>query len=306
MRLSGKVAVVTGAGRGLGRAYVLALAAAGAAVVVNDVDAEPARRTARDVTEAGGAAVAHVGAVGPAETANALVDLAVAEFGRLDVMCANAGVLRDATLRNTTDEDFDAVLTTHLRGAFTCGRAAVVRFHQQGGGGRLVLVGSPAGQRAGYGQTAYSAAKAGVIGLVRTWAVECAPLQVTVNAVIPRALTRMVHGLPRVKRLADQVAAGGEVPPEVRRRGLGTVEDCTPVVVYLASDDSADVTGQCIAVGGDRIALWSHPAEVTAVVREGGWTDEAVAEAFPDALGPWLQDYAEPAPPVRGPGRRPR
>jgi 3-oxoacyl-[acyl-carrier protein] reductase len=122
--LDGKVAVVTGAGRGLGRAYAQALATAGAAVVVNDVDAAVAEQTSGAIVAADGAAVAEVGAIGTTETADAVVRRALAEFGRLDVMCTSAGVLRDRTLRNTTDDDFDVVVRTHLRGTFTCGRWA--------------------------------------------------------------------------------------------------------------------------------------------------------------------------------------
>jgi NAD(P)-dependent dehydrogenase (short-subunit alcohol dehydrogenase family) len=137
--LEGKVAVVTGSGRGLGRAYARALAAAGAAVVVNDVDSELASETAREIVNAGGRATLAVVAVGSTEAADQLVDHAVQDFGRLDVMCTNAGILRDRTLKNMTDEDFDLVVETHLRGTFTCGRSAVARFRVQGDGGRLIL-----------------------------------------------------------------------------------------------------------------------------------------------------------------------
>lgn len=289
--LEGKVAVVTGAGRGLGRAYAQAMAAAGAAVVVNDVDADVAKDTVDTITAAGGRAVAEIAAVGTAETAQALVDRAVAEFGQLDVMCTNAGVLRDRSLRKMTDEDFDTVLHTHLRGTFTCGRAAVNRFREQGTPGRLILVGSPAGQRASFGQTAYSAAKAAIIGLVRTWALECERAGVTVNAVIPTALTRMVATIPGLGDAVADVEAGRPAPAALRRGGLGTPEDAAPVVVYLASDAAAGITGQCVAAGGDKITLWSHPVEVVSALREGGWTVETVAEAFPSVIEPRLQDF---------------
>lgn len=298
--LEGKVAVVTGAGRGLGRAYAQALAAAGASVVVNDAEPEVATEVVFAISEAGGSAVAEIGAVGSQETATALVGRAVQEFGRLDVMCTNAGVLRDRTLRNTTDEDFDAVLWTHLRGTFTCSRAAVERFREQGEGGRLILIGSPAGQRASFGQTAYTAAKSAIMGLVRTWALECERYGVTVNGVVPTALTRMVATIPGLSETVAAVEAGEPVPARLRRSGLGTPEDVAPLVVYLASDDAAPVTGQCIAAGGDRIAVWSHPAEVATAFREGGWTDESVAATFPGVLGQQLQDYRAPAPPESG------
>lgn len=289
--LEGKVAVVTGAGRGLGRAYAKAMAAAGAAVVVNDVDADTAEDAAKEITAAGGRAAAVAAAVGTAEAAQALVDRAVGEYGRLDAMCTNAGVLRDRTLHKTTDEDFDAVLHTHLRGTFTCARAALVRFRAQGEGGRLILVGSPAGQRASFGQTSYSAAKAAIAGLVRTWAMECERAGVTVNAVIPTALTRMVATIPGLGEAVADAEAGRPVPPHLRRAGLGTPDDAAPVVVYLASDAAAGITGQCIAAGGDKIALWSHPAEVVSALHDGGWTTDTIAGAFSSIIQPRLQEF---------------
>ncbi|MEV0220339.1 SDR family NAD(P)-dependent oxidoreductase [Streptomyces sp. NPDC050704] len=289
--LDGKVAIVTGAGRGLGRAYARALAAAGAAVVVNDLDADVAAETVDVITGAGGTAVARVGAVGGAEFADGLVRRAVDEFGRLDVMITNAGALRDRTLRNTTDDDFDVVVTSHLRGTFTCGRAAAARFREQGEGGRLILVGSPAGQRASFGQTAYSASKGAIVAMTRTWAVELAKIDVTVNAIVPTALTRMVATMPRIGDLVAKVDAGEPVPEALRRQGLGSPDDVAPVIVYLASKESAHVTGQAIAAGGDRIALWTHPGEAEERFRQGGWTAESVAELFSSAYADRLQDF---------------
>ncbi len=291
--LDGRVAVVTGSGRGLGRAYARALATAGASVVVNDLDGDSAEETVRSITGAGGAAVAHVAAVGGSEVADSLVQRAVDEFGRLDVMVTNAGALRDKTLRNTTDDDFDLVVTSHLRGTFTCGRAAVRRFREQGDGGRLILVGSPAGQRASFGQTAYSASKGAIVAMMRTWAVETAKMGVTVNAIVPTALTRMVATIPGLAELVAKADAGEPIPEPARRRGLGTPDDVAPLIVYLASKESGHVTGQAIAAGGDRIALWTHPTEVAEEFRPGGWTTEAVGELFANAGR--LQDF-KPAP----------
>ena len=274
MRLDGKVAVVTGAARGLGRAYAEALAAAGAKVVVNDLDG------AEDVAEAIGG-VAAPGAVGSTETAEALVARAVEAYGRLDVMVTNAGVLRDKVLWKMTDEDFDLVVQTHLRGTFTCARAAAIRFREQGEGGRIIVVGSPAGQYGNFGQTNYAAAKAGIVAFARTWAMELARAKVTVNAIVPTAWTQMTASIP----IYEPLIGRDEFPPEVRREhALGRPEDCAPLVVYLASEAAAGVTGQAIGIGGDRLSLYSHPAEIAHELRDGGWTADAIAtavESFP-------------------------
>lgn len=296
--LHGKVAVVTGAGRGLGRAYARALAAAGAAVVVNDVDEDAAVAVTREIREAGGQAAAVVAAVGDSESADRLVRAAVDEFGSLDVMVTNAGVLRDKTVTRMTDEDFDAVIRTHLRGTFTCARAAFTQFRSQDGGGRLILVGSPAGQRASFGQANYSSAKAGIVGMTRTLAAEGRKYGIAVNAIIPVALTRMTATIPGLAEVAEAVEAGKPVPDELRASGVGTPDDVAPLVVLLASL-GADVTGQVFGAGGDRVSLWSHPREVEVATRPGGWTAEALAAEFPRVFLPRLQEYLPPAPPNR-------
>ncbi len=294
--LEGKVAVVTGSGRGLGRAYARALAEAGAAVVVNDVDADAAAAVVAEIEAAGGQAAPVVAPVGPTATAEALVATAVERFGRLDAMVTNAGLLRDRSVVKMSDEEFDVVVETHLRGTFTCARAAISRFREQGEGGRLVLVGSPAGQRASFGQTNYSAVKAGIVGMARTLAAETTRYGITVNALVPVALTRMVATIPA---LADAVAAvdrGEPVPDGLRANGVGTAEDVAPLLVYLLSDAAAGITGQALGVGGDRISVWSHPAVAAEASRTGGWTAAAIAEEFPALLAPHLQPYAADVP----------
>src|SRR5262245_46787137 len=270
MDLSGKVAVVTGSGRGLGRAYALALAASGCAVVVNDVEAEPAEETVALAQEQGGTAVAEVVAVGTSEAADRLVRRAVDEFGHLDVMCTNAGVLRDRVLWKMSDEEFDLVIETHLRGTFTCARATVQYLRERGEGGRLILVGSPAGQRGGFGQTNYAAAKAGIAALARTWSMECARAGITVNALIPVAATAMTATIPACAPYIEAWQRTAEPLPAWLRRGegLGTPADAAALVVFLASDAARDVTGQCIGIGGDRLSLWSHPQEVAVALRD--------------------------------------
>jgi NAD(P)-dependent dehydrogenase (short-subunit alcohol dehydrogenase family) len=297
MDITGKVAVVTGAGQGLGLAYAKALADAGAAVVVNDVQQETADAAVEAITASGGRAVAEVVPVGTTEAAERLVGRALQAFGRLDVMVTNAGVLRDRVLWNMTDEDFDTVVHVHLRGTFTCVREAARHFRTQSDGGRVILAGSPAGQRGNFGQTNYAASKAGIVAMARTWAMELAKAGVTVNAVIPNAATAMTETIPFLAPYVDLMAQGLPVPSVVRRAAsFGTAEDVAGLVVYLASDASADVTGQAIGIGGDRLSLWSHPAEIRSAFLDGGWTADAIAEAFRSTVGESLESYGIPMP----------
>ena len=286
IRLNGKVVVVTGSGRGIGLEAARALAAAGAAVVVNDVDAAAADAAVAEITAAGGRAVTAVAAIGGTAAAELCVSTALEAFGGLDAMVTNAGILRDRVLWNTADEDFDAVVATHLRGTFTCARAAMRHFRSRPGGGRLILLSSIAGQRGNFGQTAYSAAKAGIAALARTWSMEGAKAGVTANAVVPNALTRMVATMPVFADAAAAVERGEAVPDALRvGMGMGTAADVAPLFVFLASDQSAAVTGQCIGIGGDRLSVWSHPQEVEAAYRPGGWTAEGIAAAWGTELG---------------------
>ncbi len=301
MDLSGKVAIVTGSGRGLGLAYAQELARAGAAVVINDVDQAVAEAAVQSITEAGGTAVAEVVAVGTSEAAQALVDRAVSEYGRLDILVNNAGILRDTTIWKMSDDDFDAVITTHLRGTFTCTRAAVVRMREQGEGGRIICVGSPTGQVGNFGQTNYAAAKAGIVGMVRTWAMELARAEITVNAIVPVAATAMTETVPFLKPYIDALETGGPLAEFGRRElSLGTPQDAAGVVAFLASDAAAGITGQAVGIGGDRLAMWSHPAEVVVEFADGtGWSADAIAEVWPDRFAPSHQTVGQqfPEPP---------
>src|ERR1700680_4983162 len=196
MNLEGKVAVVTGSGRGIGRAYARALAEAGCAVVINDIDPDVAEQTVRELTDAGHSAVAEVAAVGGTEAAERLVQRAVDSFDGIDIMCTNAGILRDRVLWKMSDEEFDAVIETHMRGTSPCARAAAVRMREQGRGGRIVVVSSWAGQRGNFGQTNYAGAKAGIAAFAPPWAMELARAQITVNAIVPNPLARVVSSTP--------------------------------------------------------------------------------------------------------------
>jgi NAD(P)-dependent dehydrogenase (short-subunit alcohol dehydrogenase family) len=298
MILTDKVAVVTGAGRGLGLAYARALAAAGGAVVVNDVDAEAADAAVRAITDAGGRAVAHAAAVGSTQTAETLVARAVEAFGRLDIMVTNAGVLRDRVLWKMTDDDFDTVVDVHLRGTFTCVRAAVHRMREQGDGGRVIVAGSPAGQRGNFGQTNYAAAKAGIAAMVRTWSMELAKAGITANAVIPVAATAMTKTIPAFAPHVEALEQHGTPLPDALRKGegFGTPEDVAPLVVFLASEAAAGITGQCIGIGGDKLALWSHPQEISVAYADGGWSADAIAAAWPVSVGRAPETVGIPAP----------
>jgi len=247
------------------------------------------------ITAAGGRAAGVTAPVGPTETADALVETAVREFGRLDVLITNAGILRDRVLWKMSDEDFDTVLHVHLRGTFTCARAAAVRLREQGEGGRLILISSPAGQRGNFGQTNYAAAKAGIAAMARTWALELARSGITVNAVVPVAATEMTKTIPAFAPLIEESERTGEpLPAWVRRdEGMGTVDDVTGLITFLASDASKDITGQAIGIGGDRLALWSHPQEKAVAFADGGWSASSIAGA---PIFGELETYGIPAP----------
>lgn len=292
MDLTGTSVIVTGAGRGLGRAYAAALGAAGASVVVNARDEDAAGLVVDEVRRAGGTAVAEVLEVGTAEAAERLVAAAVEAFGRLDALVCNAGIVRDRVLWKMSDDEFDEVIRVNLRGTFTCGRAAAIRMREQGGGGSIILTGSPSGQRGNFGQSNYAASKGAVAAMARTWAAELARADITVNAVLPTAATRMAAAIPLFAPYVEGLGRGEPIPPVVRRAGaFGPPEDAAGLVVFLASPAARRITGQCIGVGGDRISLWSVPQEIALAYHDGGWSADDLAEAFEPAFAANLQRF---------------
>ncbi|GIJ76217.1 3-oxoacyl-[acyl-carrier protein] reductase [Micromonospora phaseoli] len=294
MSLDGKVAIVTGSGRGLGLAYAQELARQGASVVVNDVDAQTAADAVASIQALGGRAASVVAPVGPTETAKQLVATAVETFGRLDILVTNAGVLRDTVLWKMSDEDFDTVINVHLRGTFTTVREAVLQMRAAGEGGRVICIGSPTGQRGNFGQTNYAAAKAGIVGMTRTWALELKRAGITANTVVPVAATAMTATVPYFAA-AVQAETNGEPMPAFFRHdlGFGTADDVAGLIAFLGSDAAAGVTGQVIGVGGDRLQIWTHPEAALTAYREGGWTYDALVDAWPAEFAGTMQSVGE-------------
>ena len=296
--LNGRTVIVTGGGAGLGKAYALALAAAGASVVVNDVVAESARETVELITADGGRAVDVIAPVGDSETAQRLIDTALAEFGGMDAIITNAGFLRDRSILKMTDDDFDDVLRVHVRGTITCARAAYASFKERGVAGRIIAVGSPTGQRGNFGQTNYAAAKAAIVGMVRTWSLEMSRSGVMVNAIIPVAATAMTRTIPYFAAAVEAEDAGLPLPGFFRHDlGFGTPDDVSALVVFLASEESAGVTGQAIGIGGDRLQLWSHPEPVLSEYRADGWSVDDLT-SFAETLRSRAQSVGEDFPPL--------
>ena len=295
MSLNGKVAIVTGSGQGLGLAYARELARQGAAVVINDVNAETAAEAVAQIEADGGQATAVVVPVGSTDAAKALVAGAVEAFGRLDILVTNAGILRDKSLLKMTDEDFDLVINVHLKGTFTCVREAFAYFKENNIAGRIITIGSPTGQRGNFGQTNYAAAKAGIVGMVRTWALEMKRAGVTVNTVIPVAATAMTKTVPYFQKAVEAEERGEAMPSFFRHDlGFGTADDVAGLIAFLASDAAAGITGQAIGAGGDRLQVWTHPTPASTEYREGGWDYEALQESAGSLFGPGaLQSYGE-------------
>jgi NAD(P)-dependent dehydrogenase (short-subunit alcohol dehydrogenase family) len=251
--LDGKVAIITGAGNGIGREHALLFAREGARVVVNDPGGDrhggggsgAADGVVEEIRAAGGQAVASREAVGKPAAAAAIVATAVDAFGAVDVLVNNAGILRDRTLLKTTEEDWDAVLDVHLKGTFTMSQAAARRMVEQGRGGRIINTSSGSGLLGNFGQSNYGAAKAAIWALTRIAAVELQRNSITVNAIAPIARTRMTEDLPGYR---DQ-------DPEENRESQGP-QHIAPLVCFLASDHAASITGEVFGVGGTRIFLY--------------------------------------------------
>ena len=282
--LEGKVAVVTGSGRGIGRGIALALAKEGAKVVINDVgcatdgrgtDADPAAAVCKEIAALGGEAIPNYDSVSEFDSAGLIIKSAVDKWGQIDILVNNAGILRDKQLVNMSPEDFDAVLKVHLYGGFNCCRHALPVMREKGYG-RIINIVSSAGLRGNFGQANYGAAKAGLMGLTFVIAVEHmkgnaeGKYSITANALAPAGLTRMVGTIPGME--------GRPVPPEMNPDLNG------PIVAFLASDLAAHVNGQVFGRRGYAFTLFQTPKPLAAMYKEGGWTAGEIAKNFDAAF----------------------
>jgi NAD(P)-dependent dehydrogenase (short-subunit alcohol dehydrogenase family) len=279
--LEGKVALVTGAGGGIGRDFALAMAGAGARVLVNDIgtsvkgegrDAGPAQQVADEIREAGGSAVASTDSVSEWESANRIVQCAVDSFGRLDVVVNNAGILRDRFFFNMSVEEWRAVIDVHLNGSFYVSRAAAPHFKSQESGCYVHMT-STSGLIGNLGQANYSAAKLGIVGLSKSIALDMAKYQVRSNCISPFAWSRMIGSIPT--ETEDQKA-------RVEKLKSMQTAKIAPLAVFLASDAARDVSGQVFAVRANEIFLMSQSRPLRSVHRaEGGRAETIAAHAAP-------------------------
>ena len=287
--LDGKVALVTGAGGGLGRAHAMLLAAEGAKVVVNDLggarDGTGASTSMADgvvdeILAAGGEAVAHYGSVTSREDAQGMVDAAVNQYGKIDILIANAGILRDKSFKNMTDDMWDVVLDVHLRGTYLTTKVAFDQMLEQGSGGRIIMTSSTSGLLGNFGQTNYGAAKAGIAGFMRCLWLEGVKYGITVNVLAPTATSRLTTDI-----LPEEIQEN--FPPEA----------VSPAVVWLCTDEAKDISGRQWLVAGNNVSLLS-------------WQLTPIAKASADAE-PWAvadigekilasKDQWPPVNPLRG------
>ncbi len=283
MMLADKVAVVTGAARGIGREIALLMARHGAKVVVNDFgggadgttpSATPADEVVNEVKALGGQAAASYDSVASMKGGANIVQAALDHFGGVDIVVNNAGILRDRMIFNMTEEEWDAVINTHLKGTFAVTRAAAPQMRERKWG-RIINMTSTSGLVGNVGQANYAAAKLGIVGFTRVVALDMARYNVTANCISPFAWTRMIGTIP-IETEAQKARV-----EKIKKMGP---EHIAPVAVFLASEAAKEVTGQVLGVRGKELMLFGHMRPTRSIHHDLGWTPERLADMFPGTL----------------------
>jgi 3-oxoacyl-[acyl-carrier protein] reductase len=271
--------VVTGSTRGLGRAFAEALAADGARVVVNGTNGDLVDEVVAGITATGGEAVGCPGSVADDAIAERLIATAVDQFGGIDAVVNNAGIVRDRTLLNMTPEEFDEVIAVNLRGTWSVSRHAA-RVMRDQGNGHLLQVISGSAFVGSVGQTNYAASKAGVMGMLYAWDLELRRFGIRTNALWPVAETDMTQVV--FDGVRERAEAKGTAAPSPRDMGFGNPAEIARVVVYLSSERADHLRSQLVTFNGSKLGLWQHPRE-TWVRRQDSWTDDELAAALEGA-----------------------
>ncbi|MEC8912475.1 MAG: SDR family oxidoreductase [Chloroflexota bacterium] len=298
--LDGKVAIVTGSGRGIGAGVAKALANEGAKVIVNDIGAAldgeglsntPAEQVVDEIKSSGGEAVPNYTDISTMEGGESVVQTAVDTYGQLDIVVTVAGILRDRMIFNMTEEEWDDVVRVHLKGTFTVCKHAAILYRQQRSG-RIVTFASESGLFGNTGQGNYAAAKSGIAGFTKVAAKDLGRYGVTANSICPRANTRMTQSVPDAARQlrADRPQDREETPQELAMHP----EDIGPFVAYLSSDQAASINGQTFLVYDGVITKLSLPRRVRTIFKQGRWTTEELLEMVPQNL---TQGLVNPSPP---------